>query len=461
MSSEQGTAGGSDLLLFFYFVLRIFSFLLQNSLIDLFTHSLVVSGHKGTAFNAARNFFIINIYQLQHSMRYFIILSGMWMIFTTPVLQNESRAFYSNTVKELSFKKTVLNDVFISEGVAVADVNNDGKKDVLAGAWWFEAPSWKKHDLAIPDTFTYDKGYSTTFLNFVIDVNKDGWMDLIRMDQPGEEVVWYENPKNKEGFWKMRLILETAGNESPAFVDVDGDGRKDILCNDNEKKEVIWLQAPTKKGDTTWKRFLISNDPENGTHKYTHGLGWGDINKDGRKDVIIRTGWWEGPKDVKREKWIFHPANLGASCAQIHVRDLDGDGDNDVMTSSAHAYGIWWFEQSKTANGEAIWTQHLIDSSFSQTHAIEDIDMNGDGFPDLVTGKRFFAHNGKDPGAFEPAVLYWYEFMPGKTPKWIPHQIDNNSGVGIHFVVEDINGDKLKDIIVSNKKGVHVFEQVK
>jgi hypothetical protein len=390
-------------------------------------------------------------------MRYPLLLSCIWIFFISGSEKIEPASLVTGHMKELRFKKIVLSDVFISEGVAVADVNKDGKKDVLAGAWWFEAPGWKRHDIAVPDTFTYDKGYSTTFLNFPLDVNQDGWVDLIRMDQPGEEAVWYENPKNKDGYWKMRMILATAGNEAPAFVDVDGDGRKDIICNDNTKKEVIWLQAPLKKGDSVWKRFVISNDPENGTHKYTHGLGWGDINKDGRNDVIIKTGWWEGPANVKQSGWVFHPARLGENCANMHVRDLDGDGDMDVITSSAHAYGIWWFEQTPHTGSESKWTQHLIDSSFSQTHSLQDIDINNDGHADLVTGKRFFAHNGADPGAFDPAYLYWYEFIPGKKPAWVPHQIDNNSGVGINFVVEDINEDGLKDIIVSNKKGVHVF----
>ncbi len=88
-------------------------------------------------------------------------------------------------------------------------------------------------------------------------------------------------------------------------------------------------------------------------------------------------------------------------------------------------------------------------------------DINGDGYPDLVTGKRYYAHNGHDPGAEEPAVLYWFEYKPGKTPTWIPHQIDDNSGVGLQVVTEDMNKDNLIDIVESNKKGVYIFEQIK
>ncbi|WP_336515800.1 VCBS repeat-containing protein [Pollutibacter soli] len=363
--------------------------------------------------------------------------------------------------KTVAFKKNVLSEVFVSEGVAVADVNKDGKTDVLAGAWWWEAPGWKKHELAIPDTFTYDKGYSTTFLNFALDVNLDGWIDLIRMDQPGQEMVWYENPKNKEQHWTMRMILPTAGNEAPQFVDVDGDGRKDVLCNDNEKKEVVWYRAPVKKGDTLWTRYVISNDPNIGTHKYTHGLGYGDLNKDGRKDVIINTGWWEGPADPKSSShWKFHPAKLGPNCADMIVYDVDGDKDMDVFASSAHDYGIWWYEQVNDGTSSNF-ISHLIDSSVSQTHSLILKDINGDGHPDLTTGKRYFAHNGGDRGAYDASMLNWYEFKPGRQPSWIRHEIDNNSGVGIQFNVEDINKDKLQDIIISNKKGVFVFEQVR
>ncbi|MGZ8510954.1 MAG: FG-GAP repeat domain-containing protein, partial [Chitinophagaceae bacterium] len=143
---------------------------------------------------------------------------------------------------DVKFKKHILDPVFVSEGVAVADVNKDGKTDVLAGTFWYEAPSWKKHRIHA-DTLHPVPGYSTSFINFSVDVNSDGWIDLISFDQPGAACMWYENPKNKKGLWKGHLVLSTAGIETPAFVDIDGDGKRDIICNDITLKQVIWLKS--------------------------------------------------------------------------------------------------------------------------------------------------------------------------------------------------------------------------
>ncbi|WP_119078708.1 FG-GAP repeat domain-containing protein [Chitinophaga alhagiae] len=355
----------------------------------------------------------------------------------------------------ISFKKHVISHVFVSEGVAVGDLNNDGQTDILAGPWWYEAPTWTRH-LLHADTTDAIRGYSTTFLNYCIDVNNDGWQDLIRFDQPGAACTWYENPQTTGKPWRQHIILKTAGNETPLFVDVDGDGRNDIICNDTEARQVVWLKSPSGKGNTQWQHYVISTDSLRGTHRYTHGLGWGDLNKDGRKDVIIKSGWWECPADVTRSNWTFHAANLGQDCANMVVLDANRDGEADIISSSAHNYGIWWHEQR---NGQ--WTTHEISKQFSQTHALALEDLDGDGHQDIITGKRYYAHNGKDPGAHEPAMLYWFAFKPGKTPTWTAHEIDNNSGVGNNFVVQDMNKDGLKDIVVSNKKGVFFFEQVK
>ncbi len=369
--------------------------------------------------------------------------------------------FAQKVKKELSFTKTQLTTRFISEGAAVGDVNHDGKIDVLAGAYWFEAPKWTPHELMKPDTFQVVGSYSDSFLDFAMDVNQDGWVDLIRIDWPGKAAYWHENPKNKKGYWKAHLIHNSVGNESPLFVDMDGDGRKDILCNDPTEKKVIWLKSPDKPGDTVWTKTVISNDENLATHMYSHGIGYGDINGDGRNDVTVKNGWWEGPKDVTQENWIFHKADLGEDCSQMYILDLNGDGLNDVLSASAHNYGVWWHEQGKDASGNITWTTHEIDKTFSQTHGVALVDLDKDGDMDFVTGKRYFAHSGKDPGGMEPAIICWYEFHPSKNPTWTKHIIDEDSGVGLHVTVEDINKDGRLDIVTGNKKGVRVFIQNK
>lgn len=361
----------------------------------------------------------------------------------------------------IQFKKIILTKDFISEGVTTGDVNRDGLLDVMAGSFWFEAPGWKKHEIAKGLIFNPDTTFSNSFLNFSMDVNQDGWIDLIRIGYPGQEVVWYENPRNENHLWTMHKIYDHAGTESPAFVDIDGDGRPDILCNDPVEKKMIWLKSPSKKGDTVWRKYIISNNPNLATDKYTHGLGWGDMNLDGRPDVIITKGWWESPKDVTQPDWVFHPADLGKDCSQMYALDLDGDGDMDVVSSSAHNYGIWWHEQTIDSTGHIVFKEHEINKVISETHALALADLNGDGNPDLITGKRYYAHLGNDPGAHEPSVLYWFEYRPGKSPEWVPHLIDNDSGVGLLVVVKDMNQDGLPDIVVANKKGVFIFQRIK
>ncbi len=319
------------------------------------------------------------------------------------------------SVRPVKFQKHIILNKFISEGVTVGDVNNDGKIDILAGNYWFEAPTWKQHILHA-DTADHIPGYSTTFLNFCMDVNNDGWNDLIRFDQPGGNCVWYQNPKNKKGLWQRHIILNTAGIETPAFVDVDGDGRMDLICNDITAKQVIWLKSPVAKNDTVWQRYVISRDTLRATDKYTHGLGWGDINKDGRNDVIIKNGWWESPPDVKSSDWKFHPADFGDDCANMFAFDVDGDGDQDVISSSAHNYGIWWHEQKPGGNGNISWVTHEISKLFSQSHCLAFKDINGDGHPDLVTGKRYLAHNeGQDPVLMNPRFYTGLNMYRGKT----------------------------------------------
>lgn len=363
---------------------------------------------------------------------------------------------------EVRFKKVHLWDEFYTEAATVGDVNKDGKTDIIAGARWFEAPDWKPHDIWKHKKFDYTKGYSDSFLNFMMDVNEDGWLDLINFDFPGKEVYWFENPAGADVLWKRYLIDSVASNESPMMVDIDGNGKNDLVFGNEKTGQMNWWSCTVKAKKVTWKANAISEPKAKGVGMFSHGLGWGDVNGDGIKDVMIIGGWWEAPKDMRSSPWKFNETSLGYPCSQMLTYDFDNDGDNDVISGSAHNYGLWWHEQVKGPDQRISFVRHLIDSTFSELHSMELEDVNNDGLPDLITGKRYFSHQGHGPGGLEPADVYWFELLKdGKQkPVWKKHLIDNNSGVGIQFEAQDVNKDGMLDFVIGNKNGVFYFEQI-
>jgi hypothetical protein len=374
--------------------------------------------------------------------------------------------------KDISFQRKVLDTVFRSEGVAVGDFNKDGKQDIAAGTVWYEAPEWKMR-LTGDKAPEYDPlKYSHAFQTFADDLNGDGWTDLVVVDWPGSMTWWLENPKKAGAPWQQHVLTPVTNNESPQFVDVDGDGKLDLLAAyspdpakwDGPDRRMGFMTR-TSDPDAPWKIHAVSAAAAPATTRYSHGIGLGDVNGDGRNDILCKEGWWESPKaatsgrgkEATQTEWAFHAAPLGEDCAQMYVYDFDGDGDGDVLSTAAHKVGMWWHEQLDDGK----WKTHLIDDSFTQTHALCLADINGDGLADFVTGKRWWAHGPKgdiNPG--DPAVLFWFELKrSGGKPTWTPHEIDHDSGVGTQFEVADVNGDRLLDVVTSNKKGVYYFSQ--
>jgi len=357
-----------------------------------------------------------------------------------------------------AFVKTVITRDFISEGVAAADLNKDGEQDIIAGYYWFEAPTWKRHELLPGRIFEPRKEYSESFLNLALDVNLDGWDDVIIIDYPGKAGFWLENPQNKSGNWLKHVIADEMGisNESPGFIDIDGDGRLDILCGDYKKRQIVWLQAPTEKGALNWTRHPISSLNVKGTDRFSHGIGFGDVNMDGIKDVVITDGWFEGKKDLSSGDWIFHEATLGEPCSHMQILDVNGDGKNDVVSASAHSLGVWWHEQINV-NGSIAFKTHLISNATSQTHSTIMADIDGDGKEEMITGKRFLAHNGNDAGDGDTPILMYFNFDSSTIPYFGEHIIDYDSGAGLNIAVRDMNKDNKPDLIIANKNGVFVL----
>lgn len=391
--------------------------------------------------------------------------------FYAAILLTSTLSISVTTVKAdtpVSWKKTVVDPRFRAEGAAVADVNKDGKPDILVGDFWYEAPAWNPREIRKPlELGDGSNSFSEAFLCFADDFNGDEWPDLLVIGFPGAAAKWYENPQNKPGHWKEHEAWPSANNETPQFADLLGDGQKVLVMASQAEGQMAWF-SPPPDGQGKWVMHPISEASSKqkatpGTHRYSHGLGTGDMNGDGRRDVLTHQGWWEQPEKAREraEPWPWHAVDLGSDCADMHAADLNGDGRTDVLSSSAHGKGLWWYEQKPTGTFQ----RHTIFEEFSQSHALRFVDINGDGHQDLVTGKRRWAHGPTgdvEPNA--PAVLFWFERKPGEgkpgAPEFIPHQIDDDSGIGTQFSITDLNADGLPDIVVANKEGVHLFEQV-
>jgi len=371
----------------------------------------------------------------------------------------------------IRFDKQVLETDFYAEGASFGDLNKDGHQDIVYGPFWFAGPDFKqRHTIYEPKSFNIN-GYSDNFFSFVEDVTGDGYADVLVLGFPGKEARLYVNPGKdiaSTTSWPAYLVASVVDNESPDFVDMDGDGRKEIVCS--QQGQFGYYKAQGEDATKPWQWIAISENV--GVQRFTHGLGVGDVNGDGKLDLLEARRWWQAPAEVNG-KWQSHTFQLtGGGGAQMFAYDFNGDGRNDIITSlNAHQFGVAWFENQMGQTDKAAWNRHLIVGQepweneygirFSQPHALTLADMDGDGVQDLITGKRYWAHNGNDPNERDPKVLYWFQTRRGKdgSVEFIPHLIDSDTGVGTQVVAGDLNGDGLNDVLVGNKYGLRVLLQ--
>jgi hypothetical protein len=349
---------------------------------------------------------------------------------------------------EILFERKTI-DLGVSETCAIGDFNGDGRPDIFSGDAWYENPTWKKH--VVRNLQEYGT-YLASLSDLALDVDGDGKVDIVSSGWHSKKIWWSRNPGKPGVMWEDHPIDEGFNVEFSFLVDLDNDGKaRELLPQFGGKGPTVWYDY----AGGGFKKHVVS--PEN----FGHGIGAGDVNGDGRNDIVTPKGWFEAPKNPRDGDWKFHPEFDLGHTSFIYVIDLNEDGLPDLLTALAHDYGIFWMEQRP----DHTWVKHMIDQSWSQAHALALADLNGDGRKDLITGKRFMAHDGRDPGEREPLGIYWYEYRKaedGKSVVWSRHIVDYGSraGGGMHIPMVDIDGDGDVDFAVGGKSGLFLFENL-
>jgi hypothetical protein len=387
-----------------------------------------------------------------------------------------------------NFTARRINPYFYAFSVAAADINRDGNMDFVSGPFIYYGPDFTTgREFYAAETLSPSTDFPSriepdtrsergagNWVAFASDFTGDGWPDVLLANTSGSAL--YVNPRGEARRWDVfRGVIPPANTtqaEINILADVDKDGKPDLVYM-TQQLGVAWAKPDPANPTGPWISVSVGGQ---GTYA-AHGIGAGDINGDGRIDLLNGNGWWEQPASgPTTPNWTFHATRFGNGGAEMAVYDVNGDKLNDVVTArQAHGFGLNWYEQKRSASGEITFEEHVIFKdysspeinaggvAFSELHGSTMGDVNGDGIPDFIVGKRQWSHHESflDPDPYGPPVLYAYiTVRDPKAPggaRFVPELIDNASGAGSQVVAVDMNKDGIVDVLTTGANGSFIF----
>jgi len=272
---------------------------------------------------------------------------------------------------------------------------------------------------------------------YASDLDGDGDLDVLAASLQDNEIVWWRNDGGVPISWTKFTIGQNVYNAHSVFAeDFDGDGDKDVIGAAYYNSPGIALWRNDGGNPITWTKFTVASNFIN-----AHEIYACDLDKDGDFDVLgassdlNRIAWWRndgGSPIVWTEQIISSSVTLAKS---VHVGDLDGDGDFDLIGAAITAHDvIWW----RNDGGQPIqWTQFMIDGFFSGAHRVQSVDIDDDGDQDVLCA-GYLGHE-----------IAWYRNEGGDPISWTKQAIAVNFVNACVAYAIDLDGDGDKDVIAT------------
>lgn len=341
-----------------------------------------------------------------------------------------------------SQQETILSVQRSARAVWTADMDKDGRKDILSVS--LNQVSWYRNEGGLPPRFTmYTVANNLEAGRWVAtgDLDGDGDADLVVADTRASNIWWYENLLTQPGAppnFAARLV--TNQTQDPRTVlpgDLDGDGDLDLYSSSNGDNSVFWYENNGAR-PPQFVRRLVSNQAFYARSAYAADLdGDGDLDLMSASASDNEVSWYEnrGGAPPTFTEHLIASAMWGAR--HVHAEDIDMDGDIDVLSGSELNNTIAWYENRGGAPPTFV-TRYVSQRAWG-THAVYTADVDKDGDPDVVA-----ANEGGNNVA-------WYENLGGASPVFAEHLISTNNMASHGVFADDLDADGDVDVLAASR----------